>query len=60
MHHLMSCLTKCEKKPHLRAVRDTLRMMPVAAISREMEVPPALKNGSGSPVVGVLPTTTRC
>ena len=33
-------------------------MMPVEAISKETDVPPALKKGSGRPVVGMTPMTT--
>ena len=31
--------------------------MPTAAMVMEMDVPPALKKGNGSPVVGKMPTT---
>ncbi len=58
MHHLMSCLTKCEKKPYLRDVRDTLKMMPVAAISREMEVLPGAEERKRQPRGSSTPTTT--
>ena len=35
-----------------------LSTMPSAAMIIEMDVPPALKNGSGKPVVGKMPVTT--
>ena len=53
----MSCLTMCEKN-YCPALLETLNIMPVEAISSDMDVPPALKNGSGSPVVGITPITT--
>ena len=46
------------EKNHFLTERETLSTIPVEAISNETEVPPALKNGSGSPVVGITPITT--
>ena len=47
--------------PHVSINSVVLEMfmrMPTAAIVMEMEVPPALKKGSGRPVVGRMPMTT--